>query len=260
MGISYTPGSAYGWRARIGLLQPTMVSDTNPYEFYLMAPPGVQLVLTSLGVEGMSQESYDKAIANFETPVKRLVARKPDVIMQTGIPPLVTHGWGIEDDLRARVAKITPVPYISDAAGCIRAMQALNMKRIVVVSGFNDELVELIRIYMKHVGIDVLGHFDVTRATPGEEVGSLPLETIYRAARSIYLRHAEHADGIWITQASIPSVGIIDDLEADLGVPVVTSAQALMWAGLRLAAVHTPVSGFGRLFDVKEFYSRRKSA
>ena len=31
-------GAAYGWRARIGMLQPTRVSDTNPYEFYLMAP------------------------------------------------------------------------------------------------------------------------------------------------------------------------------------------------------------------------------
>lgn len=253
MGIIYSPGSTYGWRARIGLLQPSLVSDTNPYEFYLMAPQGVQLLLTSLGVESMSQDNYDRAIANLETPVQRLVARKPDVILQTGIPPLVTHGWGIEDDLRARVAKITSVPYISDAAGCIKAMQALAMKRIVVVSGFNNDLVKLIRTYMNHVGIDVLGHFDVRTSAHSEESGSIPLDVIYRAAKNIYLRHAKHVDGIWITQASIPSVGIINDLEADLGVPVVTSAQALMWAGLRLAAIHTPVSGFGRLFDVKGF-------
>ena len=43
-------GAAYGWRARFGLLQPSLVCDTNAYEFYLMAPPGVQLLLTSLGI------------------------------------------------------------------------------------------------------------------------------------------------------------------------------------------------------------------
>ncbi|MFC1815066.1 hypothetical protein ACFL0M_03795 [Thermodesulfobacteriota bacterium] len=252
MGITHSPGAAYGWRARIGLLQPGVVSDTNPYEFYLMAPQGVQLILTSLGVGGMSQKNYDRAIANFETPVKRLVARKPDAIIQAGIPPLVTHGWGIEDELRARVAKITSTPYISDAAGCIKAMQALNMKQIVVVSAFSDELVELIRSYLKHAEIEVLGHFCVRKTNSSEESGSLPLEVVYRAARSIYLQHAKHVDGIWITQASVPSVGIINDLETDLGVPVVTSAQALMWAGLRLAGVHTPVTSFGRLFDVQE--------
>ena len=41
-----SPSAAYGWRARIGMLQPTMASDTNPYEFYLMTPAGEQLVLT----------------------------------------------------------------------------------------------------------------------------------------------------------------------------------------------------------------------
>ena len=42
----------------------------------------------------------------------------------------------------------------------------------------------------------------------------------------------------------MPSVAIIDSLEQDLGVPVVTSMQAMMWAGLGLARVKAEV---GRL-------------
>lgn len=245
--IRYSRGAAYGWRAKIGLLQPGVVSDTNPFEFYLMAPPGVQLVLTSLGLGGMSQENYDRALANLETPVKRVVARHVDAIIQTGIPPLVTHGWGIEEELAARVAKVTPTPYITDAAACIKAMQALGMSRIVAVSAFDDELVDLIKSYLGHAGIDLLGH---ERAHgPGEESGSLTLAAVYHAASLVFRRHAG-ANGIWITQASVPSVGVIDDLERDLGLPVVSSAQALMWAGLRMAGVREPVPGFGRLFDV----------
>src|SRR5687768_17382271 len=78
-----SPGAAYGWRARIGMLQPTMVSDTNPVEFYLMAPPGVQLVLTSLGLsDGQhSDEDYLRAIAGIETPLRRLHGRRVDAIV-----------------------------------------------------------------------------------------------------------------------------------------------------------------------------------
>jgi maleate isomerase len=212
-----------------------------------MAPPGVQLMLTSLGIEATTGLTYEQAIANLETPVKRLVARKPDAMIQTGVPPIVTQGWGIEEELRRRVAEVTDVPYISDVAASIAAMKAVGIKRVVVVSGFADAVVELIGAYLGHAGISVVGQGSV----PGEP-SSMPLENVYRAARQAYLPTAGDADGIWITQASVPSVGAIADLEQDLQVPVVSSAQALMWAGLRLAGVHEPAIGFGRLFDVQQ--------
>ncbi len=45
------------------------------------------------------------------------------------------------------------------------------------------------------------------------------------------------------------SVGAIQPLEQDLGVPVVTSMQAMAWAGLKLAGVKAEITGCGRLFD-----------
>lgn len=40
----------YGWRARIGFLSPGLVDETVTRQFYRMAPPGVTMVRTSLGV------------------------------------------------------------------------------------------------------------------------------------------------------------------------------------------------------------------
>jgi maleate cis-trans isomerase len=43
---------------------------------------------------------------------------------------------------------------------------------------------------------------------------------------------------------------MIEALESAIGAPVVTSAQAMMWQGLRLARVGTgEVVGFGRVFQ-----------
>src|SRR5262245_39634066 len=96
--VHHSPGSAYGWRLRFGLLQPSMVCDTNAYEFYLMAPPGVQLLLTSLGIDGPEPREvlYERAIERIETPIRRVLERRPDVIVQAGVPPIVNRGWGFE--------------------------------------------------------------------------------------------------------------------------------------------------------------------
>ena len=48
----------------------------------------------------------------------------------------------------------------------------------------------------------------------------------------------------------MPSVEIIAELEQDLGVPVVSSMQAMTWTGLRLAGVRASVDGYGQLFHV----------
>src|SRR3954467_7736527 len=110
--IAY-PGAPYGWRARIGLLQPTMVSDNNPFEFYLMAPPGVQMVLTSLGLtDGPHRDDqYKKAMENLDVPIRRVMERNVQAIVQSGVPPIVTRGWGYEEEVLAKVRAVTDIPY-----------------------------------------------------------------------------------------------------------------------------------------------------
>jgi maleate cis-trans isomerase len=251
MGLPFARGAAYGWRARIGMVFPSTVADTNVHEFYLMAPEGVELIITGLGLAGLNQEQYDRALGNVEDRVRLIVARRADVVLQAGVPPIVTHGWGFEDTVLAQVARYTSVPFITDVGASIRAMRAVGLARIVMVgNAFSAEIVDHVRRYLAGAGIDLVAARQVADDVR-EGASSLPLEAVYRAARAIFAEHATRADGIWLTQASTPSVGVIEDLETDLRVPVVTSAQALMWAGLRTVGVHEPIAGFGRLFRLE---------
>ena len=249
MGKSYGAGASYGWRARIGMLVPSLPFDTNVHEFYLMAPEGVSLIIASLGVGGMAQERYDRAIANIAEPLRMVAQRKADVILQAGVPPLVSRGPGFEAELLARVAELTPVPFITDVGASSAAMKALGLAKVVMLSStFDDETARHISAYLKFKGIELVG---VAQAQIARDVvGTVPLEVVYRAARKLFENHRGKADGIWITQASMPSVAVIEELERSLDVPVVTSAQALMWAGLRAVGVHEAIDGFGKLFAI----------
>jgi maleate isomerase len=240
-------GAAYGWRARIGVLQPSMVTDNNPFEFYLMAPPGVQLLLTSLGIgDGPRDAEYARAIDEIETPIRRILTRRPDVIVQAGIPPITARGWGYEDVLRKRVAEWTDLPFASDVGCCIAAMHAVGIQRVAMLVG--DSMQGEFADYIRHAGIEVVAARGLHAAEEGEG-GALPLSVVYGAARDLF-RAANDADGVWIPIASRPTVGMIEALESAIGAPVVTSAQAMMWQGLRLARVGTgEVVGFGRVFQ-----------
>lgn len=242
------PGASYGWRARFGLLQPSTVSDNNPFEFYLMAPPGVQMVLTSLGIgDGPPDEEYAKAIAGIETPIRRLLARRVDVIVQAGVPPIVQKGWGSEDELRARVAAWTELPFATDIGCCIAAMQALGMSRVAVLA--SENLQRGLAEYLGHAGIELIAAASVRLDQEGDQ-HSLSLSVPYRAAVALR-RSAPEAEGVLILGAFMPTVGMIHALEDAIGASVVSSAQAMMWQGLRLAGVPaSEVTGFGRLFQV----------
>ena len=128
---------------------------------------------------------------------------------------------------------------------CIAAMQALGMTRVGLLT--NQQYQTSFAAYIANAGIKTVACAEIP--SDGHEPGMVPLSVPYRAAVALH-RVDPDIDGIWIPIAARPSVGAIDAIERDTGVPVVTSAQAMMWQGLRLAGVATTeVVGCGRLFQ-----------
>ena len=57
------------------------------------------------------------------------------------------------------------------------------------------------------------------------------------------------AHAVYIGGNGLRAVGIIQALEEDLRIPVLTANQVLLWHLLRLAGTHVLIVGYGRLFD-----------
>ncbi|MEA2744007.1 MAG: maleate isomerase [Acetobacteraceae bacterium] len=68
-------------------------------------------------------------------------------------------------------------------------------------------------------------------------------------AQALEAGSASRADACFISCTAIRSAGLIANLEASLGMPVITSNQVLAWHVLRMLGVRQRVSGFGRIFD-----------
>jgi maleate isomerase len=83
----------------------------------------------------------------------------------------------------------------------------------------------------------------------GRDITLVPLDRIYRLARQV---DTPDSDGVYIACTGFRSLEIIEDLERDLGKPVISANQATMWDALRLAGVQVHEAGLGRLYRMTE--------
>jgi maleate cis-trans isomerase len=243
--LSSEQGAPYGWRARIGFITPSAVVENNAFEFYLMAPRGVTIALTPMGMDVFAPGAAEDFLGRLPAATRELVNRKVNVLVQAGVPQVVTGGWGFEDRVRETVAQVTDALFATDIGACIDAMHALGMRRVAMLTPFDDALHGHLSRYVANAGIEVVAARSC-RTPEFADFTIAPLAYPYRAARDLF-RSTSGADGIWITGAALPSVGMIEALETDLGAPVVSSMQAMFWAGLRLAGVSARIEGYGRL-------------
>lgn len=102
------------------------------------------------------------------------------------------------------------------------------MKRFLEASGF-----EVLRIE----GYGIRKNAQLT---------DLPIHAAYKIAKKLH-EQASEADGVFIPCPRWPTIVDVDLLEREIGKPVVTSCQAYIWYGLKLARVAETVTGYGRL-------------
>ena len=89
--------------------------------------------------------------------------------------------------------------------------------------------------------------FDIVRAERLDDVRNIYEETEERARSLARKADARDADAVLISGTGLPTAGVLDGLEQELGKPVLSSNAASFWRALRLAGVRDPVPGFGRL-------------
>jgi maleate cis-trans isomerase len=78
-------------------------------------------------------------------------------------------------------------------------------------------------------------------------INSTPSQVAYRLAKKLW-KETPDADGLFISSGGLATFDIIELLEIDTGLPVVSSNSAGLWAGLKLVDVAPMIPGLGALF------------
>ena len=62
----------------------------------------------------------------------------------------------------------------------------------------------------------------------------------------------KNADALFISCTALPVLNIIERLEKELGKPVITSNQSLIWDTLESIGMNKDIQGFGKLFNLDQ--------
>jgi maleate cis-trans isomerase len=239
--------NGYGWRARIGFLSPGLVDETVSRQFYRMAPSGVTMVRTSLGVTALTTDEINDALGRAETAARTLATAKPDCIILGGSPTVVIGGFGYDMQLREVIEKASGIPSSTAQTAAIEAFRLLGISRLAVATPFPEPFPTMLTEFLKQSGLEVAAIASLP--VDYRELTMTPLRAGYELARRTF-EAACNAEAIYFPGAPFPVADLIEPLEGELGTTVVSSMQATLWKGLRMAgATDTVIRGYGRLLS-----------
>jgi len=210
-------------------------------EFYRMAPGGVSIHTARMRLVETTAESLFEMAKDAERAAALLATAEVDVIVYGCTTGSLVGGVKWEENLVQRIEDGTGVPTLSTSGAVVDAINALNVKRVAVATPYTDDLNRLEVAFLKSHGIevtDIKGLSLVMNVDIGRTDGAVVRELV----RAV----ADGADAVFISCTNLPTVDLIEPLEAELQRPVVTSNQASMWAALRGSGI-TGIEGYGEL-------------
>jgi maleate isomerase len=249
-----------GWeaRTRIGVLTPH--ADVGPEcELQAMAPRDVTVHAARVPFAAMTAGGgMDPTIPL--APV-RAFAGPPgvdDAVELLAGAPVDAIGFGFtssayvigHDEEAAMTRRLGErargIPVVATCAAAVEALRRLRVARLALIHPpwFDTELDALGASYFTKQGFEVVHH--ASAGLPSDQRSVDPTELFAWARDHV----PGDAEAVFIGGNGFRAVGVIESLEQDLGRPVLTANQVMLWAALRAAGAQVQVSGYGRLFAV----------
>ncbi len=248
-----------GWDAkwRIGVLVPH--GDVGPEsELQAMAPPEVRIHATRVPFGGMrAGGEMDPTIPL--APV-RAFSEPPHVDDATELlaaAPIHAIGFGFTssayliggDGETAMVERLhrraRGLPVVATCASIVEALRVLGAERVALFDPpwFDAELNALGAAYYRAAGFDVVS--SLACALPSDQSAIEPSALFEFVRRQV----PAEAEAVLFGGNGFRVVGVIAALERELGRPVVSPNQALLWGTMRAVGVPTDsITRHGRLF------------
>ncbi len=151
-----------------------------------------------------------------------------------------------EDGVTAAIRSAHPdVETSNPISAAIAAFEALGARRIAVVTPYTAEVTAPVVRMFQDAGIEVTA---VGSFLEGSDLVVARISETSVAEGVRRMVSVADCDAVFVSCTSLRTFGIIESLEAELGVPVVSSNVALMWRLLRLAGVDDHIDDLGTLF------------
>jgi maleate cis-trans isomerase len=233
---------------RLGVLVPSS-NTTVETELREFLPRAISMHVGRLPLTQIAESSIVGILEPLEAEAIKLAAADVDLIVLAATAPSFIQGAGYDKVVSERITTATGKPALTTSTAMVRALRALGAQRITLGSAFTDDVNAVATSFLEANGFCVaasegLGYID------NLAVGRLGIKTAFDVARTV---DRGDTQALLLACTNWVSMAAIEELETELGKPVISTAQATLWAVLRELGWRDPVNGAGRL--LRDFLS-----
>ena len=235
----------YSRRARIGIITP--LGEQVEHAFNYFAPDGVAFVTTGLNFPGPTPEGLIFLSDQVEETAKKYAKGHFDVILFGCTSGSCIKGFGFDKEMIRRIERASGHQGLTTSTAVLEAFRALGCKKTVVMTPYPDDTNAAEKKFLEDNGVGVISITGVERGGGKGEFCHASREFLYRYAKKLSI---EGADSFFLSCMGLATLDFVQELEDDLGVPVITSHQASLWGCLRHAGINDKLPGLGKLFTL----------
>jgi maleate cis-trans isomerase len=234
----------YGWRARVGLIIPADNTVMEP-ELYGLDLPGI-----SFHVARLTTWKRDEMPACGISLAPLFREMGVDAVVYACAETSFLGGVDANRVIIDQIQQASGLPTITATWAMVEALRAMSLTRIGLVTPYTAPRGAVMEEFLGRNGITVAAshHHDFHAGSddPREwyPTNIQPPHVVYRLVRAL---PREGIEGYLLSATNFRTLDVVDQLERDLGVPVVSCNQSIIWWIHRALGLAGPVPGLGRL-------------
>ncbi len=153
------------------------------------------------------------------------------------------YGKGYDLKLTKKMTSRVAVPCISTSTAVIKGLREMKIHRVMLLAPYEQWLTQKGVEFLRSNNFEVVGS-EHLNLTDSQDLVNVTSEEIIQWAKT---KIKQNCDGVFISCTCFRGMGAAEQLEKDLGIPVVTSNQAMVWNLLQLSGYSSPVTAHGAL-------------
>ena len=227
---------------RLGLVTPSSNTIQEP-EFSAVLPPTISLHTGRVAYRDITPEEQDRCVLELESECRKLADAEVGSIVFAATAPTLAKGKGYDRELIKRMEDASGRPATTSATAFVDACNLLGVKNVAIGAPWSKTMDKPMIAFMEAHGFNVV-HSESVGFVSAIELGRVGPETAYDLGRKT---DRPEAEAILMPGGNWASMPIVEQLENDLGKPVIANNAVSLWAGLRLLKFRDGIPGYGRL-------------
>jgi maleate isomerase len=193
-------------------------------------------------LNNVDAESTLRIAQEIEIESQKLADVDVDVIIFPATAPSSRNGPGYDQELIKRITEASGKPATTASTALLEALHTLSVKQIVLGAPWSASVNQTVAAFIEANGVKVLAQ-EALGFIRNLEIGLLDPQTAFDVGRRV---NKLGADAVMLACGNWSTFSIIDQLEHDLGKPVLTTNQVSLWHALKMMGTR-PLNGPGVL-------------